>query len=627
MLGFLEDHKVIRKLSPEHRWGWIIFDRKASTADEVCEFLGSATLIGLDEGGEGRECFTYCIDTLPAPPGISPPNIFAPGFLDLPDKRKNFDLPIKHVLISFGGEDPAGLTGALYTLLVENGLFEPAVITVAAGQHRGKPSYLHPDTSVFSYIGDLKQRLHQWDLVFTSFGLTCFEALSAGVPVLLLNPTQYHKLLSRTCGIPEIGVGRPNIKELQRYLHDPEALTRIERDSAKRLLAGTSETSLPEYIFSLRRPESQRCPACGKKNNRAVARFAERTFLLCSDCSLIYQLQFFSQSVQYDRAYFFDQYKAQYGKTYVEDFTHIKRMGQERVDRILSVLKSCDRRTIEKRIWGQNKKGPWSLQRDGNRAKQDQYSLQRDGNRTKQDRSGLQRNGESRDRELLGSLQRNRTDGPKTTECSPAQEAGIGEDASVRLLDIGCAYGPFLDAAKDAGFSPYGIDVCEDAVRYVNEKLHLPAAVCDVFQFDPVDCFNGVSGFDVVSLWFVIEHLDRLSEILGRINSWLSKGGVICFSTPTYRGISGRRDIRLFLESSPTDHLTVWSPESAASVLKKFGFRVVKTVITGHHPDRFSFVKKMNGPAGLVAGIISRWFGFGDTFEVYAVKEKEVDKE
>jgi hypothetical protein len=47
-------------------------------------------------------------------------------------------------------------------------------------------------------------------------------------------------------------------------------------------------------------------------------------------------------------------------------------------------------------------------------------------------------------------------------------------------------------------------------------------------------------------------------------------------------------------------------------------------VVTGHHPERFPFVNKKRGLANFVAGLVSRWFGLGDTFEVYAVKEEDV---
>ena len=43
------------------------------------------------------------------------------------------------------------------------------------------------------------------------------------------------------------------------------------------------------------------------------------------------------------------------------------------------------------------------------------------------------------------------------------------------LLDIGCAYGPFLVEAATRGLFPFGVDMAEDAVRYIRESLAIPA--------------------------------------------------------------------------------------------------------------------------------------------------------
>jgi hypothetical protein len=99
---------------------------------------------------------------------------------------------------------------------------------------------------------------------------------------------------------------------------------------------------------------------------------------------------------------------------------------------------------------------------------------------------------------------------------------------------------------------------------------------------------------------------------------------VFAFSAPSGAGVSARSNPRAFFEASPRDHITVWTPASAGSVLRRFGFKPVKMVSTGHHPERFPLLKKFPQPArGLLfraAGLWSRLFALGDTFEVYAVK-------
>jgi 2-polyprenyl-3-methyl-5-hydroxy-6-metoxy-1,4-benzoquinol methylase len=246
-----------------------------------------------------------------------------------------------------------------------------------------------------------------------------------------------------------------------------------------------------------------------------------------------------SPTIVYGRDYFFDDYKKQYGRTYLEDFPQLEAAGAVRVRRV---------------------------------------------------------------RELIGR-----------------GEAG---GKAPRILDIGCAYGPFLAAAKAAGFRPFGVDPAEDAVRFVREELGLEAAVGSFPIFDPVAAFGGET-FDAVTFWYVIEHFPALGEVLEAASAALKKGGVLALSTPSGSGISARARFGDFLMKSPADHWTIWEPSRTAAFLARFGFELEKVHVTGHHPERFPGLAdaRSDGLPRRLADRASRLFGLGDTFEAYAVKK------
>jgi SAM-dependent methyltransferase len=242
--------------------------------------------------------------------------------------------------------------------------------------------------------------------------------------------------------------------------------------------------------------------------------------------------------LEYGRDYFFDLYKKQYGKTYIEDFPGLIAAGRERLNRIRALL---------------------------------------------------------------------------------PERSGRGE----RLLDIGCAYGPFLAAAKDAGFSPLGIDPAEDAAAYVRETLKLEVRRGSFPGEGPA--LGGERSFDVITLWYVIEHFRDPRRALAEIRRLLKPGGVLAFSTPSLSGVSGRKNRRAFLEKSPEDHWTVWDPRNCGRMLKGAGFRVRRLRVTGHHPERFPLLGRFARPGGVVYAMllqVSRMFRLGDTFEVYARKDR-----
>jgi 2-polyprenyl-3-methyl-5-hydroxy-6-metoxy-1,4-benzoquinol methylase len=188
----------------------------------------------------------------------------------------------------------------------------------------------------------------------------------------------------------------------------------------------------------------------------------------------------------------------------------------------------------------------------------------------------------------------------------------------ISLLDIGCAYGPFLAAAREDGFAASGIDPAEDAVQYVQKELGIPA----VAGFFPNCALPSPAPYDVVSLWYVIEHFTDAVTVLSEIRKILKPGCILAFSTPSYSGVSARSSLKDFLSKSPSDHFTIWSPKMCRKALALAGFKVKKISVSGHHPERFPFFGRFaearKNRAYWLLYLISRIFKLGDTFEVYA---------
>ena len=202
----------------------------------------------------------------------------------------------------------------------------------------------------------------------------------------------------------------------------------------------------------------------------------------------------------------------------------------------------------------------------------------------------------------------------------------INNQGGKNYLDIGCAYGPSLAAAAELGLNPFGTDISEEAIHYVKTKLRFPST-CSAFP--DIDCQKefGISKFDSVSMWYVIEHFKNLDSVLSKISEITKDGGIFAFATPSGEGISAKSDVDHFYSISPIDHFSIWEPSKAQKILKKYGFEVVKVVSTGHHPERFPICKKENIQKGSVKWNMidkySRLMQLGDTVEIYCRKKAE----
>jgi 2-polyprenyl-3-methyl-5-hydroxy-6-metoxy-1,4-benzoquinol methylase len=441
--------------------------------------------------------------------------------------------PLK-VLISFGAEDRAGLGRSCAAALLSS----PALLSPGSERLSEKlwitlvdpqGAWTGPAPAGFRVlrgIPSLGEHLAGYDLLITHFGLSAFEALHAGVPVILVSPGPYHQRLARAAGFVSAGTGSAGVRRLGRLLSGDPAACSTERRFFRALRAerGKFLGSLREYCRSLAlrhgltgdrednfagliasiRPGflTRRCPCCGDAGGPAPVRFPRRSFRRCPRCGVIYQARIDEPPVEYAREYFFELYKKQYGRTYIEDFPNLISMAERRLSRILPLL--------------------------------------------------------------------------------PGTPGKPGEGR--RLLDIGCAYGAFLQAAARSGFDVLGLDPAEDAVRYVRDTLGLQARQ----GFFPLGERSGLAGsFSAITLWYVIEHFRDPAGALEEGRRLLAEGGVLAFSTPSFSGISGKTSPRTFLEKSPQDHWTIWSPRTCRRILRRRGFRVKRIVVTGHHPERF----------------------------------------
>ena len=141
--------------------------------------------------------------------------------------------------------------------------------------------------------------------------------------------------------------------------------------------------------------------------------------------------------------------------------------------------------------------------------------------------------------------------------------------AHTRLFEIGCAYGFFLNAARDLFDSVRGIDVAEDAVRHATRELGLEATCGDLLEAD-------LSGhtFDVVCLWDTIEHLATPRRYVEAIAAHMPRGALIAITTGDIGSLNARIQQSQWRLIHPPTHLHYFTRQSLTRLLDRCGFRV-----------------------------------------------------
>ena len=138
------------------------------------------------------------------------------------------------------------------------------------------------------------------------------------------------------------------------------------------------------------------------------------------------------------------------------------------------------------------------------------------------------------------------------------------------LLEVGCAYGFFLELAKKEFNHVVGVDVTAEGVEYAQNQLNLNAYKADLLNWD----FEHQQ-FDVVCLWDTIEHLRAPDKYLEKISENISSGGLLTITTGDIDSRMARwRKNRWRLIHPPT-HAHYLSRASLTRLLDRYDFDVV----------------------------------------------------
>jgi SAM-dependent methyltransferase len=196
------------------------------------------------------------------------------------------------------------------------------------------------------------------------------------------------------------------------------------------------------------------------------------------------------------------------------------------------------------------------------------------------------------------------------------------------LLEIGCAYGLFLDEARGAFSSVMGLDVADVAVQHAREKLHLNVRAEDFLESD-----LDAGAFDVVCLWDTIEHLARPDLFLAKVHRVLSPDGLAFLTTGDIGSWNAKLRGRRWRHIHPPSHLHYFSRATIRRLLERLGFEVLGAETAAYYHTLFNIlasIRLYRGAGARVADVLLRivgrnlaqrvglWLNLGDTMFVAA---------
>jgi SAM-dependent methyltransferase len=139
------------------------------------------------------------------------------------------------------------------------------------------------------------------------------------------------------------------------------------------------------------------------------------------------------------------------------------------------------------------------------------------------------------------------------------------------LLEIGCAYGYFLDEARQRGWRVRGAEPSGHAARHARDELGL-----DVSERAFTELPLEPNSLDAVVLWDVIEHLPNPRETLERAYAWMRPGGILALSTGDVESLAARLHGADWSLMTPPWHQFFFSRRTLRRLLETTGLEVLR---------------------------------------------------
>jgi len=163
------------------------------------------------------------------------------------------------------------------------------------------------------------------------------------------------------------------------------------------------------------------------------------------------------------------------------------------------------------------------------------------------------------------------------------------------LLEIGCAYGFFLQEARSRFARVVGVDVNRSVAAQARARAGAEVHAGDFLEIPLED-----AGFDVVCLWDTVEHLSRPDLFMAKARRLLHPEGRLFLTTGDIGSLNARLRGSKWRQIHPPSHLHYFSRGSIARLLEQAGFRVLGFETAAYYHSLHNILASLgmrNGPA------------------------------
>jgi len=152
-----------------------------------------------------------------------------------------------------------------------------------------------------------------------------------------------------------------------------------------------------------------------------------------------------------------------------------------------------------------------------------------------------------------------------------------------RLLDAGCAFGGFLFEAAMRGWDVAGVEPSLEAAEFCRSALSLDVRGGGLEEAGFAD-----GGFDVITMWDVLEHFERPVAALRRAARLAKPGAMLFLTTPNPSSPAALLMKEQWIGWKPPTHLCLFDFQSLPVLLKRTGWAPLRLKGCGIYPGQLT---------------------------------------
>lgn len=161
------------------------------------------------------------------------------------------------------------------------------------------------------------------------------------------------------------------------------------------------------------------------------------------------------------------------------------------------------------------------------------------------------------------------------------------------ILDIGCGRGIFLNILKKGGWRTKGVEFNAETASYASRVYGI-----DVVTMQDMDMLPEKS-FDVITMYHVLEHVDRPAQLLAQCRRLLQEGGRLIIAVPNIASLQAVTGRAVWFHLDLPCHLYHFTPEGLLRLLREHGFSIESVSHLDLEQNPFGWLQTLLNRSGI----------------------------